>query len=876
MDTAHFTTQPILSIPAQNTLGFLECVFTCLDKGRLFAITRDPQAVDGLGMVVETATLEPARGAWGRFSYRPRASDEPAQIVFSSGTEGQPKAILLSHRNLADVVWRLNDVMGVTEEICEYIGVPVTYSFGLGRARAVAAAGGAFFLPERFDPVEIRDMLAEGRINAISAVPSLWRQLLAVPDMIGAEARKVRWIEIGSQYMTASDKLALRKLFPQARIVQHYGLTEASRTTFLDVSTAPETALESVGKAQGHVALRITDEGAIAIRGDHVALGRILPGGTLARLTDANGWLETRDRGEIRDGRLWYLGRLDDQINLAGVKLGAEGLEEEIRRLVPSAGNHIAIASVPDPLRGEAVLLAIEEAVGDAALLVEDAARLGLKRRGVQVAQGSDGALKVLHLPALPRTDTDKIQRRLLPGLWQDQQVLKRPGTKIASDLGDLSPAEMRLAAIWARVVGEGQFSPEAGFYDLGGDSLSSVQIGLVMEAECLPRPVIRATLEGRSLREAATLLEAERGGAAAGQPVAALPEAALRSWAITMTRAVMALSVILSHWGPGVFERLGIGRQAEAVLALFYRMGTPGFAAVFGIGIGYFMLPDFSLRRQSVLRRLGRSFQLVMIGLTVLAAIRLGNLILRDQPVGGMYIAQAFYGVLAYYAIMLGTARWWLPLLAHLARPIPWLLAGLPVLWILWQVVPHLLPADQLQSLLEWPRLMLVAGYNVFKMSAVAVGGMAIGLWVAGQPDTREVARLLLIGGGFGMAVTALSLLETNGAAALASRGSSIFTSLPGLIFYLSFAAFGTGLFLRLILSWDRLPAALRNVLKLLLVIGGLALPIYVFHGLVIPGKDMLNTLGLGGGLALGIPVGLFLLVMAYLGRRLWRMYFD
>mgnify|MGYP002718320285 FL=1 len=874
MDTAHFTTQPILSIPAQNTLGFLECVFTCLDKGRLFAITRDPQAVDGLGMVVETATLEPARGAWGRFSYRPRASDEPAQIVFSSGTEGQPKAILLSHRNLADVVWRLNDVMGVTEEICEYIGVPVTYSFGLGRARAVAAAGGAFFLPERFDPVEIRDMLAEGRINAISAVPSLWRQLLAVPDMIGAEARKVRWIEIGSQYMTASDKLALRKLFPQARIVQHYGLTEASRTTFLDVSAAPETALESVGKAQGHVALRITNEGAIAIRGDHVALGRILPGGTLARLTDANGWLETRDRGEIRDGRLWYLGRLDDQINLAGVKLGAEGLEEEIRRLVPSAGNHIAIASVPDPLRGEAVLLAIEEAVGDAALLVEDAARLGLKRRGVQVAQGSDGALKVLHLPALPRTDTDKIQRRLLPGLWQDQQVLKRPGIKIASDLGDLSPAEMRLAAIWARVVGEGQFSPEAGFYDLGGDSLSSVQIGLVMEAECLPRPVIRATLEGRSLREAAALLEAERG--TADQPVAALPEAALRSWAITMTRAVMALSVILSHWGPGVFERLGIGRQAEAVLALFYRMGTPGFAAVFGIGIGYFMLPDFSLRRQSVLRRLGRSFQLVMIGLTMLAAIRLGNLILRDQPVGGMYIAQAFYGVLAYYAIMLGTARWWLPLLAHLARPIPWLLAGLPVLWILWQVVPHLLPADQLQSLLEWPRLMLVAGYNVFKMSAVAVGGMAIGLWVAGQPDTREVARLLLIGGGLGMAVTALSLLETNGAVAFASRGSSIFTSLPGLIFYLSFAACGTGLFLRLILSWDRLPAALRNVLKLLLVIGGLALPIYVFHGLVIPGKDMLNALGLGGGLALGIPVGLFLLVMAYLGRRLWRMYFD
>lgn len=871
------TGRTVLSIPAENTLAFLERVFACWDEGRLFAITRDSAALEGLGLAVEPVALpfDGEGGGWGRFTHQPRLSDDPAQIVFSSGTEGRPKAILLSHRNLADVVARLNAAMGVTDEIREYVGVPVTYSFGLGRARAVAAAGGAVFLPERFDPVQIRDMLADGQINAISAVPSLWRQILAAPGVIGAEGRRVRWIEIGSQYMSGADKLALRKLFPQARIIQHYGLTEASRTTFLDVSTAPEAALESVGSAQGSVSLRITDDGAIAIRGDHVALGRILPGGAVDPLTDGDGWLETRDRGEIRDGRLWYLGRLDDQINLAGVKLGAEGLEEEIRRLVPAAGNHIAIAPVPDPLRGEAVLLAIEEAAGDVAPLIEDAARLGLRRRGVQVGQGGQGgqgALKVLHLPVLPRTATDKIQRRLLPGLWQDRQAGEPALATPADTTADLTPAEARLAAIWARVVGEGRFGPEAGFYDLGGDSLSSVQIGLVMESERLPRPVIRATMEGRSLREAAALLAADAPAAQAD----ALPESALRSWAITMTRAVMALSVILSHWGPGVFERLGIARQAEAALALFYRMGTPGFAAVFGIGIGYFMLPDFTRRRESVLRRLGASFRLVLTGLALLAAIRLANMVLEGLPVGGLDIAHAFYGVLACYAVMLGTARWWLPPLARLERPIPWLLAGLPVLWFLWQTVPALLPADQLQSLLEWPRLMLVAGYNVFKLGAVAAGGMAIGLWIAGQPDSREAARLLLVGGALGMVLAGSSILEADGIGALAHRGSPLFTSLPGLIFYVSFAGFSTGLFLRLILSWNGLPAPLRGALKLLLVIGGLALPIYVFHGLVIPGQDMLNALGLEGGLALAIPMGLFLLTMAYLGRRFWRMYFG
>ncbi len=159
----------------------------------------------------------------------------------------------------------------------------------MGRARAVAAAGGEVFVPERFDPLQIGDMLAEGRINAISAVPSLWRQVLAAPGAIGRHGDKVRWIEIGSQYMAAADKLAMRRLFPGARIVQHYGLTEASRTVFLDISATPEAALESVGLPDDPGALRIGENGAILIRGDHVALGQVTEGGEILPLADAGG-----------------------------------------------------------------------------------------------------------------------------------------------------------------------------------------------------------------------------------------------------------------------------------------------------------------------------------------------------------------------------------------------------------------------------------------------------------------------------------------------------------------------------------------------------------------------------------------------------------
>lgn len=864
----------VASLQAANTLGFLRSAFGFWDEGRLFSITRTPGALEGLGLRVESVTAEaPATGGWERLAHVPRHDDAPAQITFSSGTEGRPKAILLSHRNLADVVERLNGAMRVTDEIREYIGVPVTYSFGLGRARAVAAAGGSFFLPERFDPVQIRDMLAGGEINAISAVPSLWRVLLADPELIGSAGRAVRWIEIGSQAMSAADKRAMRTLFPNSRIVQHYGLTEASRTTFLDISANDDAALESVGSPVGNTEIRITEEGAIAIRGDHVALGRIAEGGALLPLTDADGWLVTRDEGEIRDGRLYYLGRLDDQMNLAGIKVGAEGLEADIRRLVPAAGERFAIAPVADADRGEAALLAIETDAADAAPLIEAAARVALGRRGVAAgAQGSAGALKVMHVDSLPRTGTNKVQRRALSRAWADGAgaATNQPETTAAPEL---TPDEERLAGVWARVIGNLPPSADRSFYDAGGDSLSSVRIGLVMESEGLPRPVIRATMEGQSLRDAAALLAAESGASGHSPP---LTDGARRSWAITMTRAVMALSVLISHWGPGVFARLGLDEAAETVLALIYRMGTPGFAAVFGVGIGFFMLPDFREKRESVIGRLDYSFRLVLAGMVLLAAIKLANVVVAGQPVNGLAVAHGFYSVLGYYALMLGSARWWLPAVARLARPIPWLFAGLPLLWLLWQVIPPLLPAHQLQSVLEWPRLMLVAGYNVFKMTAVAAAGMGVGLWLAKERDTAAAARLLSVAGGLGLVLSIGALLEAHGADAFVRRDSPVFTSLPGLILYLSSAVFGVGVFLAILGRWARISAPLRWPLQLLVVIGGLALPIYVFHGLVLPGRDLLEAAGLHGALSLALPMGGFLLVMGYMGRRLGRMYFG
>ena len=347
------------------------------------------------------------------------------------------------------------------------------------------------------------------------------------------------------------------------------------------------------------------------------------------------------------------------------------------------------------------------------------------------------------------------------------------------------------------------------------------------------------------------------------------------------MTRAVMALSVLVSHWGPGLLAKLGVPARIEGGLSFVYRMGTPGFAAVFGIGIGYFMLPRYRQDPESVRRRLTSSLRLVLIGMGLLAAVKLALVAVEGQPLDGLAVAHAFYSVLGYYALMLATARWWLGPLSRLRHPALWLVFGLPVLRLAWKLMPVILPRDQLASVLEWPRLMMVAGYNVFKMTAVASGGMLAGLWLSRQTDSRVAAGMMAAAGGSGIMLAVLSLIEAHGTGAFLTREDPVFTSLPGLVLYVSLAVAGVGVFLSLMLRWEGLGQsaagrALCGGLQVLVVTGGLALPIYVFHELVIPGRDLLAAAGLDGALALALPMALFLGAMLLSGRRLWRMYFG
>ena len=390
-----------------NSVDYIEKLFNLYESRQTAVLIKNKTQHNQVSGVTLNNIIEPIiKTGWFSFSSPSSISDEIAQISFTSGTEGEPKAIAISHLALENTASRLVEAMQLDQSVREYVGAPVNFSFGLGRCRAIALAGGMGYLPPNgFDPIEISKMLAGNEINALSAVPTLWRIILDNKKYFEGIGSNLRWIEIGSQYMSSDEKIALRNLFPNAKIIQHYGLTEASRTTFLDISDEND-ALESVGKPSKNIEVKLNAENKICIKGPHLCSGVVVDG-QVKSLTDKYGWFETSDFGESNEGFLYYKGRADDVINCGGIKVSPEILEREMRHSLVDLNIGFCISKISDDERGEIPLLALLKGYSEKKDLVEEVALKQLNMFGLKLA-----SLPILILDDFPKTATAKIQRK--------------------------------------------------------------------------------------------------------------------------------------------------------------------------------------------------------------------------------------------------------------------------------------------------------------------------------------------------------------------------------------------------------------------------------------------------------------------------------
>ncbi|MFB4319127.1 class I adenylate-forming enzyme family protein [Actinomadura sp. 21ATH] len=269
------------------------------------------------------------------------AEDDPAVILYTSGTSGRPKGAVHTHRNLASVIeyHRLNDAMaaafgmpGSPADNRYLLALPLFHIASLHNlAVPRLATGSAVILYEgAFDVDRVLGLVERERVTHWGAVPTMANRIMEHGDVSKYDLSSLRGFALASAPSSPAFKERLRKAFPPARdaLVDSYGLTETctavSAATPLDLAESPGT----LGRPIAGVEVQIRDaegrplpegeEGEVCVRSAYVMLGYWRDEEATGKSIRADRWLHTGDIGMVEQGRLRLTTRRSDLILRGG------------------------------------------------------------------------------------------------------------------------------------------------------------------------------------------------------------------------------------------------------------------------------------------------------------------------------------------------------------------------------------------------------------------------------------------------------------------------------------------------------------------------------------------------------------------------------
>lgn len=862
--------QRTIGVAAANSQEYLEAVFAALNKGEIVVTLRSSGDLDRISISGAEQIITPGNtSGWIELpEYSANSNENIAQLLFTSGTEGKPKGILLTHSALANTTDRLIDVMEIDGSIREYLGVPVFYSFGFGRARVLSQVNGACYLPPNgFDPLELAELLQQNQVNSLSAVPTLLRVALKNRELFEDCGKNLRWLEIGSQYMSKQEKEELKTLFPEAKIIQHYGLTEASRTTFLKIHENSGLALESVGMCYGGPEYRIGDDDRIQIRGPHVAK-QMLKDGELVSLLDEDGWLTTSDLGYSDGEFLYYDGRADDMINIGGIKISPESLQQQLAQKL-NAQNSIGITRIPDELRGDGILIGyLNNASFSGEQLKAEANQL-LRESGIELGN----ALTCFGVDKLPVTETGKLQRNSLAEQYQQalktqpSETFSTPDLSSVKGMGTQTPLQQKIVEIWQEVLNVSPVSIQDSFFDLGGDSLSAIRLTIKMEKAGIPKATCQEIFRGKSI---AQLVEHSTQNTALPEKRTTVSSA---SKAIDIVRGVLVLLVIASHWMPGIMQHMSESVNAlNRYLAPLYSAGTPGFAIIFGVSVGFFNLSLYRNHPNSILPLIKTNALILFVGIFCMGLIRNLSGVSQGEEMSGVDVANQFWSVLVFYLLAVLSLPLWLRALTRFNNFTLSCLALATIFYaahILLDDILKITPSDN--PIVQFIILIGTAKYNYFEMAAGTLLGVSVGNWyrtaISENISLKPAFYLGLILAGFSILLSH----ELGQSAMWLQWPKGLY--LWSWCFYLGLVMILINVLYEIIHK-DVIPFSIEFVFNLLAIAGILAFPLFIGHELVRPLRDLFASLNLP--LALPAALLLFLLPTCYGFTKFYGLYFK
>lgn len=291
---------------------------------------------------------------------------DTATIVYTSGTTGRPKGVVITHKNF---IWAIASGLVMNYSGYDVYDIHLTiYPFfhvgAIMNTYVCLCAGNTMVMLETFDPKKVLETVQKEKVSTLANPPTAYKMLLRVPNIEQYDLSSVTGLASGSEMMPAETRNHLKKVFPNAEISENYGMTESCGFLSTRSGKFMDTKLDSVGKTSPFIRLRIIDKNGNDVApnepGEIIAKGPNMmkeyyknPEKTAEAIRD--GWLYTEDMGLFdEDGFLYIIERKHHMIISGGENIYPKEVEEVLYHHPQIL--EAAVFGLPDKIFGEMVV----------------------------------------------------------------------------------------------------------------------------------------------------------------------------------------------------------------------------------------------------------------------------------------------------------------------------------------------------------------------------------------------------------------------------------------------------------------------------------------------------------------------------------------
>lgn len=477
-----------------------------LHADRAKALFPDPNAVITIAQV-QTSGHQP----FENFDYKP---DDLVQILFTSGSTGQPKGAIEDYRYLARGI-RVKLMTGeyaphkLSLQLSSFTySAPHTHTFS-----ALLSGTTLYYLNlEEQGFSEVKRVINQYKVTNYNSTGTIFRSFM---DTLEKDEvfPSVQYVRLGGEKRYYSDIVAVKRHFPNA---PHFNLGFASTETQIATSTTlhladiqPDAPISDGYPVEG-ATIQIMDEngkplpdgeaGEIYVTSDDMARGYINDPQLTAqhffpdsqdpsRLT-----YKTGDLGKIMpDGQLFHMGRLDNMVKIKGVRIELDNIEYHLRKF---PGISQVVSKVLENEKGQKKIACYYLTEGNSEIPASD-----LRRYLLEILPTHQVPHYLVKLDKFPLTVSGKIARHELPLPKMSRPELDTPFFPPADEL------EHTLLQIWEEQLGMSGIGVMDGFFDLGGDSLAAVALVSAIEVALDQELPVSALLTAPTIRQQAHLL---------------------------------------------------------------------------------------------------------------------------------------------------------------------------------------------------------------------------------------------------------------------------------------------------------------------------------------------------------------------------------